>query len=86
MNFQRATWLLSLLGLAGLAMAAGCGSEDNGLAAISGRVTFQQQPLDCGAIEFFSTSSNGARVGGAMILDGSFDMPKALSTCYGFAA
>jgi hypothetical protein len=66
--------LSSALGaLLALAAIVGCNSADAGRAAISGKVTFDGQPLQSGEIVF--EPQGAGRLGIAQIVDGAYQMP-----------
>src|SRR5262245_38374587 len=68
--------LLRLFFLAALAVAIvpGCGSGDSRL-AVSGTVTFKDQPLDQGRIEFHPPENKGT-MSGAVIENGKYHIPR----------
>jgi hypothetical protein len=64
-----------LFAMAGVSLLlfSGCmGGDTGGRYPVSGKVTFQGQPLKSGSIEF--TTDSGER-GGASIVDGAYDIP-----------
>lgn len=62
-----------LLAIVTCLLLSGCGGPDTGgRLAVSGKVTFQGQPLKTGTIEF--ASPDGER-GGASIVNGAYDIP-----------
>jgi hypothetical protein len=63
-------------GLTGLLLVlAGCGPDDGRL-SVSGKITFQGEPLGHGAIEFLYTGDRRGAASGAMIKDGKYVVPK----------
>jgi hypothetical protein len=71
-----ALWRLCYLGL-GLAVA-GCsrGYEGPQRFPLSGRVTYDGQPIDAGTISFIPQSPSGQRVSGGPIEDGAYSVPE----------
>jgi hypothetical protein len=67
---QRGLALLTTF-VAGLFVLAGCGKGAPPFQEVSGRVTFQKQPLRKGLIEFVPTASGGSSAG-AIIRDGQY--------------
>jgi len=67
--------LLTLLGLAPLALCLGCGHDNpRGRKAVSGLVKLDGQALDQGNIEFHPTFEGGVQSGGR-IVNGSYSIP-----------
>jgi len=70
---MRSTTVL-LLGL--LSLAPGCGRSHNSRYPLSGTVTFRDQPLERGSIEFLPSTGAGGPHAGAVIQEGRYDIPK----------
>ena len=56
-----------------LALFLGCGSPDSGRASVSGKVTFDGEPVKTGQISF--EPQGQGRIGIAQIVDGAYQMP-----------
>lgn len=71
---DRAFWALALI----IVVASGC-SDDNplGRRAIQGNVTFRGQPLKHGSIQFSPVDLQHGVGSGAVVTDGSFQIPEA---------
>ena len=63
----------TLCALFALSAIIGCNSADSGRASISGKVTFDGQPLPSGEIVFEPQGTG--RLGIAQIVDGAYQMP-----------
>lgn len=63
----------SLLAFVALAVFVGCGSADAGRASVSGKVTFDGEPVKTGQISF--EPQGQGRTGIAQIVDGAYQMP-----------
>jgi hypothetical protein len=61
-----------------LVVAAGCGGpkDPHGRLPLSGTVTFQEQPLDAGTIEFLPLDPNNRFSARTMIAAGKFQVPR----------
>ncbi|BBO33148.1 hypothetical protein [Lacipirellula parvula] len=70
LNLCLASTLCTLLALAA---STGCNSANSGRASISGKVTFDGQPLKSGEIVFEPQGTG--RLGIAQIVDGAYQMP-----------
>jgi hypothetical protein len=72
-NVERSCWLLALI----ILVAPGC-SDDNplGRRAIEGTVMFRGQPLKHGSIQFSPVDLQHGVGSGAVITDGSFEIPE----------
>jgi hypothetical protein len=70
--------LAALLGsLVLVIVVSGCGDGGSGnYQAIHGSVTFRGEPLDDGTIQFFGVGEQPGLRGGAMIRDGSYELPR----------
>lgn len=71
MNLVRFTCLITLL-----AILVGCGRQYNGdqRFPLSGKVTFDGQPIDYGTITFIPATGDKQRVSGGTILDGVYSV------------
>ncbi len=56
-----------------LALLPGCGSPDSGRASVSGKVTFDGEPVKTGQVSF--EPQGQGRFGIAQIVDGAYQMP-----------
>ena len=63
----------SLLALVALMALLGCNNADAGRASVSGKVTFDGQPVKMGQIAF--EPQGAGRLGIAQIIDGAYQMP-----------
>ena len=68
-NFAVPSWLAFVA----LTCLVGCGGPDAGRASISGKVTFDGEPVKMGQISF--EPQGQGRVGIAQIVDGAYQMP-----------
>lgn len=74
LSFARTLQRMPMLGaLLALTALIGCNSADSGRASISGKVTFDGQPLQSGEIVFEPQGTG--RLGIAQIVDGAYQMP-----------
>ena len=62
-----------LLAFISLAFLLGCGGPDSGRASVSGKVTFDGEPVKAGQIAF--EPQGPGRMGIAQIVDGAYQMP-----------
>lgn len=74
-HFARNERLFALL-VVGLLLLAGCGTGQPAFQEVSGRVTFQKQPLRKGLIEFVPANPGGTSAG-AIIRDGQYTVRPA---------
>jgi hypothetical protein len=78
MRFAHLACRVLLVAVAGLVLiSAGCGSKGAGKAAVKGRVTYREEPLEGGAIVFVpdeDRGNNGSLVKGTILLDGTFTL------------
>jgi len=65
----RSVWLLLALAIG---VCPGCTADPNALQPLSGKVTFQGQPLAQGTIAFFGREEPEQRLSGAMLQEGRF--------------
>lgn len=63
----------TLLAFVALTVLVGCGGPDAGRASVSGKVTFDGEPVKMGQIAF--DPQGQGRMGIAQIVDGAFQMP-----------
>lgn len=63
----------SLFALTALAALLGCSNPDAGRASVSGKVTFDGEPVKTGQISF--DPQGQGRIGIAQIVDGAYQMP-----------
>lgn len=64
--------------LAAVGAWSGCGSGDSlGRSAVSGRITFDGEPVEHGSIQFSPHGGQGAVGSGALIADGKYAIPAA---------
>jgi hypothetical protein len=63
----------SLLTLMAMSALLGCSNPDSGRASVSGKVTFDGEPVKTGQIEF--EPQGQGRFGIAQIVDGAYQMP-----------
>jgi hypothetical protein len=64
--------------LSALQALAGCGAPDDNLPRepISGSVTFAGEPLEKGSIQFIPISEGATVAAGAIVIDGTFNVPR----------
>ena len=76
MPYRRYALALPLLALAAVAVP-GCKDDPGGRQAVSGEVTFKEQPLGQGTIQFLPPdTAKDATPGVAQIRDGKYELPK----------
>lgn len=67
--------VVGILVLLGGAMLCGCSAQD-GYREVAGSVTFEGQPVTDGTIQFFNDETKPVMLGGALIRNGDYRLPR----------